>query len=145
MITNARISTYAGNPSVWNKTTTEGATIQTALNFAMTLNASATGESAYVAELYPNVAAVGATYGDPDGKYAAFLAAGEATYATEAYFLWDQPLAGGEDIQASGTAGAAGATATGSKAKANDAAASRMVNWVLGASVIATLQYTLVL
>ena len=43
-------------------------------------------------ELYPNVAAVGAIYGDPNGKYAGFLADAEEAYPAEPYFLWDQPL-----------------------------------------------------
>jgi hypothetical protein len=37
-------------------------------------------------ELYPNVAAVAATYGDPDGKNAAFLANADKTYPAQPYF-----------------------------------------------------------
>jgi hypothetical protein len=45
-------------------------------------------------ELYPNVAAVAAEYGDPTGKYAAFLKAHSngTTYIAQPYFLWNQPL-----------------------------------------------------
>ncbi|KAG6834562.1 hypothetical protein H0H93_008923 [Arthromyces matolae] len=100
MITNARLSAYLGNPSVWNKTTNEGSTIKSALDFAMTLNAATSNETAYTAELYPSVAAVGAEYGDPAGKYAGFLNAGDPQYAEDAYFLWNQPLAGGEEESA---------------------------------------------
>jgi len=98
MIVNARIQAYAGDKTVWNKTTNQGATIKTALDFAMTLNAASSGEADYTAELYPSVAAIGATYGDADNKYSTFLANGVpgSNYAQEAYFLWDQPLAGGE-------------------------------------------------
>jgi len=98
MIVNARIQAYAGDKTVWNKTTNQGSTIKTALDFAMTLNSATSGETNYTAELYPSVAAVGAIYGDTDQKYSTFLANGVpgSNYAEEAYFLWDQPLAGGE-------------------------------------------------
>lgn len=43
-------------------------------------------------ELYPNIAAVAANYGDPNGKYAAFLANADNTYPAQPYFLWDQPF-----------------------------------------------------
>lgn len=43
-------------------------------------------------ELYILVASIGATYGDPTGKYAAFLKNAEVTYPSEPYFLWTQPL-----------------------------------------------------
>jgi hypothetical protein len=43
-------------------------------------------------ELYPIVAAVGAMYGDPNGKYASFLAHVDKAYPAEPYFLWNQPL-----------------------------------------------------
>jgi len=43
-------------------------------------------------ELYPNVAAVGAIYGDPTGNYTSFLARVDAAYPAEPYFLWNQPL-----------------------------------------------------
>ncbi|KAF9473986.1 chondroitin AC/alginate lyase [Pholiota conissans] len=94
MITNARIEKYADPSStVWNKTTAEGATIKTALDFALGLSASATGESKYVEELYPNVAAVAAVYGDAGGKYDAFLKQGEPGFMGEPYILWNQPFA----------------------------------------------------
>lgn len=43
-------------------------------------------------ELYPSVAAIGAIYGDPNGKYAGFLAQVDEAYPAEPYFLWNQPL-----------------------------------------------------
>lgn len=43
-------------------------------------------------ELYYLVATIGAIYGDPAGKYAAFLKNAEVTYPSEPYFLWTQPL-----------------------------------------------------
>jgi hypothetical protein len=86
--TNARIGDYLGLNSFWNKTTTNGGTIKNALDFAMTVSPG--DETA--SELYPNVAAVAAKYGDPDGKYAAFLANADNTYPAQPYFFWDQPL-----------------------------------------------------
>ena len=43
-------------------------------------------------ELYPIIAAVGAIYGDPNGKYASFLARADEAYPAEPHFLWNQPL-----------------------------------------------------
>jgi hypothetical protein len=92
--TNARIAAYTGDTSVWNRTTTQGATIQTALDFAMTIPASNSNEED--GELYSIVSDVAAIYGDPQGKYIAYLKSGNPTYAVDASFLWDQPLPGGE-------------------------------------------------
>jgi hypothetical protein len=92
--TNARIAAYTGDSSVWNRTTTQGATIQTALDFAMTIPASESNEED--GELYSIVSDVAAIYGDPQGKYIAYLKSGKPTYAIDASFLWDQPLPGGE-------------------------------------------------
>jgi hypothetical protein len=85
--TNARIGVYLGlNP--WNYTTLNNSRIQDACDFAMTIppKFEAAGE------LFPNVADVGALYGDPTGKYARFLAERLPTYAEQPYFLWDQPF-----------------------------------------------------
>jgi hypothetical protein len=70
----------------WNHTTLNGSTIKDALDFAMTIPPG----SETASELYPNVAAVGATYGDVDGKYAVWLAAADDTYVQQPYFFWDQ-------------------------------------------------------
>ncbi|GLB39515.1 hypothetical protein LshimejAT787_0700250 [Lyophyllum shimeji] len=100
MITNACIWAYTtGDNSVWNRTSTQGATIKSALDFAMGIPAINSNEVA--------------------GKYADFLANGFPGYAFEAYFLWNQPLAGGMDESAAalallgitGTEGVAAATA----------------------------------
>lgn len=61
----------------------------------MTVNPSVSQETNVTAEIYPNVAAVAATYGDPKGKYVQFLNSSGFPYAEDASFLWDQPLAGG--------------------------------------------------
>ncbi|KAF8643337.1 hypothetical protein AX16_009066 [Volvariella volvacea WC 439] len=107
MITNARLAAYANpelafnnsdgtpNPnSIWLKPTDGGSNIQTALDFAMQFSASDSGEDNYAAELYPNVGAVASIYGDPEGKYVAYLRSVEPGYGDEAWFLWNQPLEG---------------------------------------------------
>ncbi|KAJ7507000.1 chondroitin AC/alginate lyase [Mycena galericulata] len=105
MITNARLLKYADPTSNdWNTTTNHGATIQTALDFVMTVNPSTTSEKNVTEEIYPNVAAVAATYGDPQGKYVQFLNSSGFPYAEDASFLWDQPLAGGVPRAASSNA-----------------------------------------
>ena len=85
--TNARLAKYAGL-DVFQHTSNSGGTIQKALDFA--INTDPGKEAAD--ELYPNVAAVGAIYGDPNGKYAGFLTHAEEAYPAEPYFLWNQPL-----------------------------------------------------
>ncbi|KAF8064896.1 chondroitin AC/alginate lyase [Lyophyllum atratum] len=148
MITNARIAAYAGDKGVWNKTTNEGSTIRTALDFSLGLSAAASKEAAYTTELYPSIAAVASVYGDADGKYASFLASGINGYASEAYFLWNQPLAGGEQesaalltASATRTAGNAVVTGGGHVKDTSNGAVLNSVNWALGVSVIAGLQY----
>ena len=73
---------------VFQHTSNSGGTIQKALDFAIKTDPGK--ETAD--ELYPNVAAVGAIYGDPNGTYAGFLADAEEAYPAEPYFLWNQPL-----------------------------------------------------
>jgi len=123
MITSARIAAYTGETNIWNKTTSQGATIRNALDFAMTIPASKSGEDSYVAELFPNVADVATIYGDPQGKYIAFLNASEPGYAADAYFLWDQPLPGGEQESAniSKNSNSNGGTTVGGSNKSNGA------------------------
>ena len=104
MKTNARIAAYTGESDVWKRTTARGATIQKALDFAMTIPASNSNETDGASELYSIVADIAATYGDPDGKYITFLKAGEPAYAADAFFLWDQPLPGGENGTTGGNA-----------------------------------------
>lgn len=84
----ARIGDYLGL-SFWNTTTIQGATIQTAADFTMTqkLGDSTDGP---LSELYPSLAKVAAVYGDPNGKYAAFMKNADPDYPAEPYFLWNQ-------------------------------------------------------
>ena len=90
-------------------------TIQAAADYAILQPAG----SEDATELYPDVAAVGAIYGDPANKYAAWLNAAEnATYVEDASFLWNQPLsdsglAAGIEAAASASAAAAAASASG--------------------------------
>ncbi|KAJ7172095.1 chondroitin AC/alginate lyase [Mycena filopes] len=96
MITNARLLKYADPTSdPWNWTTKAGTTIRDALDMTMTVNPDKSAEGYAVDEIYPNIAAVAAEYGDPTGKYVAFLQKSFPAYASDADFLWDQPLAGG--------------------------------------------------
>ncbi|KAJ7140040.1 chondroitin AC/alginate lyase [Mycena crocata] len=96
MITNARILKYADPTSdPWNTTTKGGATIQDALDLTMTKDPLASGETNALKEIFPNIAAIASTYGDPDGKYIAYLEDKFPEYASDASFLWNQPLAGG--------------------------------------------------
>ncbi|RDB17371.1 hypothetical protein Hypma_001833 [Hypsizygus marmoreus] len=150
MITNARIAEYAGDKSIWNKTTNQGATIKSALDFAITISATDSKETSYTEELYPSIAAVASIYGDSEGKYASFLANGEGGYAEEAYFLWNQPLAGGEQesaalAKASSTSGANNANATGTPKDQSNGAIGNAGSWLIGAAVVACLQCVFVL
>ncbi|KAJ7915904.1 chondroitin AC/alginate lyase [Mycena leptocephala] len=120
MITNARLLKYADPTSNdWN-TTSHGATIQTAIDFLMTTNPTATNEANVTAEIYPNVAAVAATYGDPSGKYVKFLNTSGFPYADDASFLWDQPLAGGT-VSTGSNANPDSAKSTGSSSSSSSA------------------------
>ncbi len=77
----------------------------------MTLRASDSNESAAVDELYPNVAAVASVYGDPTGKYLAFLKKGKAAFMSEPYILWNQPFALNETSGLVATSAVTNATA----------------------------------
>ncbi|CAE6466713.1 unnamed protein product [Rhizoctonia solani] len=85
MIVNAKLGVYVGIPDAWDRKTKSGAGIQQALDYAMSL--PPTGEEDYAKELFPYVAAAASIYGDPDGKYAAFLKARDSKYPGNAYFL----------------------------------------------------------
>ncbi|KAG8692131.1 hypothetical protein FRC09_011432 [Ceratobasidium sp. 395] len=87
-ITNARLAEYVGYDG-WNAKAASGAGIQAAANYAMGFTPGP-GEAA--SELFPQIAAVAVKFGDPDGKYAAFLASKDAQYPARLWFFWDQPL-----------------------------------------------------
>ncbi|KDR80834.1 hypothetical protein GALMADRAFT_135935 [Galerina marginata CBS 339.88] len=133
MITNARLAKYADRSStVWNKTTKTGGTIKSALDYAMTISASASNESRYASEIYPNIAAVASVHGDAEGKYLAFLKVAYPGVMIEPFILWNQPFAQNE---ASGVVSSpspkvkqatSNSTSTGKNANTNSAIASRM-------------------
>lgn len=124
MIVNARLGDMVGYPA-WQIKTTNGSTIQDACNYAMTFTAAQSNETGYDAELYPNVAAVAAVYGDPDGKYSQWLAGRDTSFPGQPYFLWDQPLSNaGLTGAPTGTSSAAGSGPTSSNTKKNAATAS---------------------
>ncbi|KAJ7868487.1 chondroitin AC/alginate lyase [Mycena leptocephala] len=121
MITNARLLRFADPTSdPWNMTTKAGSTIKDALDMTMTVDPNKSNEGYAVAEIFPNIAAIASTYGDPDGKYVAFLRKSFPEYASDGDFLWNQPLAGGSvaavstnngtSDSGSKTAGASGAS-----------------------------------
>lgn len=117
MITNAKIGSYVGITDAWNRTAASGAGIQTAAEYAMSMPFTSgagddeeTGESAATElELLQPLAAIASIYGDPDGKYAAFLKSKDPEYPSRAYYLLTPGLS---DSGLSQTAGAATTTAT---------------------------------
>lgn len=55
------------------------------------MNLNPKGED--VAEILPHVAAIAAAYGDPKGKYAAFLKKWMSNYQSNSFWLYDQTKA----------------------------------------------------
>ncbi|KAI9507103.1 chondroitin AC/alginate lyase [Russula earlei] len=109
MITNARIGSYLGFDA-WNLPTTYGATIQTALDFTMALPPGTEDGT----ELYPDVGAVAAVYGDPNGTYVGYLSKGQQTYPANPWFFYTQPLSDSGWVRANaGRPGAATPSGTG--------------------------------
>ncbi|KIJ68290.1 hypothetical protein HYDPIDRAFT_24584 [Hydnomerulius pinastri MD-312] len=88
MITNAKIGDQLGM-SYWNTESKYGGTIQTALDYTMSLDPG----SEKLSEVFPHVATVAAAYGDPNGKYAAFLQRNDPSYESQPYFYYDQSAA----------------------------------------------------
>ncbi|KAJ1303043.1 hypothetical protein OPQ81_011244 [Rhizoctonia solani] len=85
MVVNAKIGAYLGITDIWNRTAKSGAGIKQACDYAISIPAK--GEEAYAKELLPHVAAIASVYGDPDGKYAAFLKTMDREYPGRAFFL----------------------------------------------------------
>jgi hypothetical protein len=101
----------------------------------MTTNPASTHETNVTAEIYPNVAAVAATYGDPQGKYAKFLNASGFPYADDASFLWDQPLAGGT-LSANSNASPDDSQSHSGSSSSSAITVNRTVMWLLSGSLI---------
>ncbi|KAF9531114.1 chondroitin AC/alginate lyase [Crepidotus variabilis] len=94
VITTARIASYLDRSShPFNLTTNGGATIKTAVDYSMTISPATSSEEEYTSEIYPNVAAVAAIYGDSDGSYLNFVKDGYPDFIEEPFILWDQPWA----------------------------------------------------
>ncbi|KAH7090029.1 chondroitin AC/alginate lyase [Auriculariales sp. MPI-PUGE-AT-0066] len=93
-IVNNKLAAFVGYDG-WSHPTKAGTNVQNAIDWALQFDPSASNEvtSAPAEELYQHVAAVAAHYGDPDGKYAAYLARVDPKYPQSPYFLWNQPLA----------------------------------------------------
>jgi len=71
---------------LWSVKSKYGATIQTALDYTMGLNP----KTEDVLEILPHVATVAAAYGDPKGKYAAFMSNTMSDYRSKSFWLYDQ-------------------------------------------------------
>ena len=57
----------------------------------MTISASASDEEADKDEIYPNIAAVAASYGDKNGAYLNFVKTSRPEFMKDPYMLWNQP------------------------------------------------------
>ncbi|KAJ7492812.1 chondroitin AC/alginate lyase [Mycena latifolia] len=88
LITLAKLGDQLG-VNFWTAQSRYQATIQTALDFVMKLDP----KDEDVTEVLPHVAAVAAAYGDPTGKYAAFLGQTMADYKKKPFFFYNQPEA----------------------------------------------------
>ncbi|KAJ6604459.1 chondroitin AC/alginate lyase [Mycena vulgaris] len=87
MITMAKLGDQLGI-NFWAAQSRYKSTIQTALDFVMKQDP----KDEDVTEVLPHVAAIAAAYGDPTGKYAAFL--GQTTpgdYKSQSFWFYDQP------------------------------------------------------
>lgn len=88
MQTNAKLGDQLGL-NLWTTKSKYGATIQTALDYTMATGPK--GED--ISDIFPHVAAVAAAYGDPKGKYAAYLQKNAASYKSQPFWFYDQSSA----------------------------------------------------
>ncbi|KAI8989056.1 chondroitin AC/alginate lyase [Trametes punicea] len=115
--TNAKLGDYLGYHA-WNLTTSNGTTIQSALDYAM---AQPAGDET-ASELWPDVVAVGAAYGDARGTYAQFMLDNAGpSYPADAQFFWNQPFSDSGLVKVSADQGA-GSSGSGSTAKSKTGA-----------------------
>ena len=90
----------------------------------MTIPASTKHEEKYEEEIYPNIAAVAATYGDNNGSYIAFVKKSRPGFMRDPYILWNQPWGVNEFSGRSPTTSTRTGVATGSpiqNVRTNDA------------------------
>ncbi|KAH8922228.1 chondroitin AC/alginate lyase [Atractiella rhizophila] len=99
MVHNIKLAAFlapSDSPSPWLRTTDGGANIQTAVDFAMMVDAG----NERIQELSPSVATVAVAYGDPDRKYAQWLKVNDPIYPVKPAFFWEQPFTdGGFDFE----------------------------------------------
>ena len=57
----------------------------------MSIPASANHEEKYEEEIYPNIAAVAAIYGDKNGTYLGYVKKHRPGFMRDPYMLWNQP------------------------------------------------------
>ncbi|KDQ63783.1 hypothetical protein JAAARDRAFT_189320 [Jaapia argillacea MUCL 33604] len=88
MITNAKLGDQLGY-NFWSYRSKYGATIQTAVDYVMAQDPK--GEDA--TEIVPHVATVAAAYGDPKGKYGAFMQRTMNSYKDQPFWFYDQTSA----------------------------------------------------
>ena len=138
LVVNAKIGTYVGITDAWNRTSKSGAGIQQAANYAMTLDA--TGEENYVQELFPPIAAIASVFGDPEGKYAAFLKSKDQSYPGSGYYLLANGLSDSGLTQPTGgssSGGSGGSSGSGSGSNSGSNAAGRTETGGLVGMVVA--------
>lgn len=85
---NAKLGDALG-VDLWSAKSKYGATIQTALDYAISCDPN--GED--VLDLVPHVAAVSAAYGDGAGKYKSFLGKTMSNYESRPLWFYNQPSA----------------------------------------------------
>lgn len=85
MQTNAKLGDQLGL-NFWTAKSKYGATIKDALDFLMD---KGPGKESVV-DIFPHVAAIAAVYGDPSGKYMAYLKKFDSHFMTAPYYYYDQ-------------------------------------------------------
>jgi len=85
---NAKLGDQLG-ANFWTMKSKYGATMQTALDFLIAQDPKNENSG----EIAPHVANIAAAYGDPSGKYTAFLEKHDPSYKSKPYWLYSQPAA----------------------------------------------------
>jgi hypothetical protein len=89
MLTIARIGAYIGISDIWARTSAEGATIKSAMDYALPFDPNASQELGALPQMYPIVAATHLAYGDAEGKYTQFLKDKDPLRLSSAYWFWN--------------------------------------------------------
>lgn len=141
LIINARIGAYLG-VNYWNTTTSSGTNIKSALDYAKQFTVQHPGDGP-TEELFPDMAAVAAVYGDPGNMYSNYLKNGNQNYPGEPYFLFNQPLSDSGLPAATPDSTGPIVTPTASSSKHHNGVAGRFggggVCWTLLAAVSASM------